>query len=104
LLIIYILYLFIYIIFVKDKIKDAIIEMVRISRKALVLLEWHDSNCGVRGVNIGHWARDYVTLLKEYLIQDRIEALQISEDLWQDKNWQKYGYIIKATLCGNCYH
>ncbi len=50
-----------------DKIKKVIEGMLRVTRKSLILLEWHCFNSKSKplGVYVGHWMRDYVTLLKE---------------------------------------
>jgi hypothetical protein len=61
-----------------DKIKKVIEETLRVSRRALILLEWHcfNSKSNPLGVYIGHWMRDYVALLNEFVPEDRITSYQ----------------------------
>jgi ubiquinone/menaquinone biosynthesis C-methylase UbiE len=83
-----------------DKIKKVIQGMLRIARKALILFEWHsfDSAADPRGVFVGHWMRDYATLLKEFAPQENIYITKMPEELWADKYWQKYGGIVEVDL------
>lgn len=82
-----------------DKIKKVVGEMLRVARKALVFLEWHcfNSKCNPLGVYAGHWVRNYVSLLKEFVPEDKIGVVKMPEELWLDKNWQKWGAIIEVV-------
>lgn len=83
-----------------DKIKEVIEEMLRVTRKALILLEYHsfNSKSNQLGVYIGHWMRDYVALLKEFVPRKKIKVIKMPEELWPDKNWQRYGGLIEVVL------
>lgn len=83
-----------------DKIKKVIEEMLRVTRQTLILLEWHcfDSKSDPLGVYVGHWMRDYETLLKEFVPEKKIQVIKMPEELWSDENWQKYGGIIEVTM------
>lgn len=83
-----------------DKIKEVIKGMLRITRKALILFEWHSFGCASHplGVHVGHWMRDYVSLLKEFVPQESIHVTKMPEELWADKYWQKYGGVLEVDL------
>lgn len=84
-----------------DKIKKVIREMVRISRRALILVELHheqresSENLGI--YYYGYWLRNYVDLLKEFVPKDKIRLTKIPKELWGG-NWEKLGYIIEVTI------
>jgi ubiquinone/menaquinone biosynthesis C-methylase UbiE len=83
-----------------DKIKKVIKGMLRITGKALTLLEWHSFGRAAdpRGVYVGHWMRDYISLLKEFVPQEDVHVTKIPEELWEDKYWQRYGGIVEVDL------
>jgi ubiquinone/menaquinone biosynthesis C-methylase UbiE len=81
-----------------DKIKKVIGEMLRVTRKALILLEWHCSNSNLLGVYVGHWMRDYVALLKEFIPEEKIKVTKMPKELWPDQNWQRWGAVVEAVM------
>jgi len=83
-----------------DKIKKVIEEMLRVTRKALIFLEWHcfDSKRNPLGVYVGHWMRDYRALLKEFVPEDKIKVTKMPKDLWPDPNWQRWGGVVEVVL------
>ena len=83
-----------------DKIKKVIAEMLRVSRQALILLEWHsfNSKSNPLGVYVGHWMRDYVALLEDFVPENKIKVIKMSEELWPDKNWQRLGGVIEVIM------
>lgn len=86
-----------------DKIEKVIKEMLRVARKRLVFVEWHCDliNQDSKGLGIyykGYWMRNYSSLLARYIDSDRIRYTKIPHDIWPAKGWEKYGYIIEATL------
>jgi ubiquinone/menaquinone biosynthesis C-methylase UbiE len=83
-----------------DKIKKVMKGMLRITRKALVFLEWHSFGgaANPRGVYVGHWMRDYAALLKELVPQQNIQLTKMPDELWADKHWQRYGGILEVSL------
>ena len=85
-----------------DKIKKVINELLRVSRKALVLLEWQDFNATYNplGKNIHHWVRDYKTLLQEIAPEAHVIISKLPDDLWEDKNWKKHGAAIEIYMDG----
>ncbi|MCB9358488.1 class I SAM-dependent methyltransferase [Candidatus Woesearchaeota archaeon] len=76
-----------------DKIDSILCEMLRISKKGIVLLEWQDSNIGPKGEQHNNlWVRDYRKLFKKYKREVIIQ--KIKDDDWPDMNWQRFGAII----------
>jgi len=75
-------------------------EMLRVTRKALILLEWHcfNSKCNPLGVYVGHWMRDYVTLLKEFIPENKIKVIKMPHEFWPDQNWQRWGAVIEVVM------
>lgn len=86
-----------------DKIKKVIQEMLRITYRVLILVEWHykDQNKDSQGLGIYHfgcWKRNYVNLLKQVTSIKQIRLTKIPKELWSQKNWQNLGYIIEVIL------
>ena len=87
-----------------DKIKDVIREMIRITRQALILVEWHSFESQNKdpyelGVYYyGYWKRDYVALLKQFVREEQIRVTKITEDIWPDKNWKEVGAVIEVAM------
>jgi len=83
-----------------DKIEKVIAEMLRVAGRALILLEWHCFNFKSKplGIYVGHWARDYVALLKKFIPEEKICIIKLPEELWPDKNWQRWGGVIEAIV------
>ncbi|MEM4213798.1 MAG: class I SAM-dependent methyltransferase [Candidatus Methanomethylicaceae archaeon] len=81
-----------------DKIKKVTKKMVRLARKAVILLEWHpfeDSN--VEFLHRGKWVRDYRALFDSFGIT-RVEVEKIPDEVWPDPSWKKYGALITINL------
>jgi SAM-dependent methyltransferase len=104
-----------------DEIEQVIKEMLRISR-ILMLNEWHVFNkrlaflwnayCYFRlgprtvsylfrpkaslGLNVGHWARDYVGLFQEFVPKEKVHIIRLPKGLWDDKGWQTWGALIEV--------
>jgi len=86
-----------------DKIKKVMGEMFRITRRALILVEWHckSQNKDPYGLGVYYldcWKRNYIDLLKEFTLKDRIRLTKIPNKLWPEKNWQELGYLIEVIL------
>lgn len=88
----------------RDKIKEVIKAMIRIARRALILMEWHcfkpqcnDSN-GLGVYHEGLWKRDYVALLRQFVPEEQICATRITEDIWPEKNWKEVGAVIEVIM------
>jgi len=86
-----------------DKIEKVIQEMLRITYRVLILVEWHykNQNKDPQGLGIyhfGYWKRNYVNLLKQVVSIEQIHLTKIPKELWPQKNWQDLGYIIEVIL------
>lgn len=87
-----------------DKIKKVSQEMLRVARRALILMEWHcfapqckDPN-GLGVYHHGSWKRDYVALLKQFVREEQIHVTKIPADIWPDKKWKALGAIIEVVV------
>ena len=73
-----------------DKIKKVMKEMIRITRKRLILLEMHDKDTNRDPQGLGvycniYWKRDYVALLRQFIPnyhKDKIHISKFPEDMW----------------------
>ena len=88
----------------RDKIKKVIKDMIRITRRALILMEWHcfepqrkDPN-GLGVYHCGYWKRDYVALVQQFVPVEHCRVTKISEDIWPDKNWSGVGAVIEVSM------
>lgn len=85
-----------------DKINEVMKGMLRIARRALVLLERHRSKPDgkdPRGLGVysqGLWTRDYVALLKQFVPEDKIHVTKIPEEIWP--GWKDAGTVIEVVL------
>ena len=88
----------------RDKIKEVMKEALRVTRKALILVEWHSFEPerkdpkGLGVYYLGCWKRDYVALLKQFVREDQIWVTKITEDLWPEKNWKEVGAVIEVVM------
>jgi ubiquinone/menaquinone biosynthesis C-methylase UbiE len=86
-----------------DKIRKVIREMIRVTRQALILVEWHcehqDKDPFSLGVyHFGHWKRNYLNLLKQFVPKEKIRVIKIPEQLWPNEGWREFGYIIEVII------
>ena len=81
-----------------DEIKRVIQEMIRITKKAIIIVDWYSKGPDTYNSHIGNWTRDYQALLKQFISEEQIEIVKIKEEWWPNEDWQKFGYIIKVKL------
>lgn len=87
-----------------DKIKKVIQEMIRITRRALILMELHSfeterkDRYGLGVHYYGDWKRDYVALLKPFVPQEQIHTTKTPEDIWPIKQWIEAGAVIEVIV------
>ena len=87
-----------------DKIKEVMEELIRITRKALILMERHGFEpdhkdpYGLGVYHSGCWKRDYVALLKQFVSEEQIHVTKITEEVWPDKNWKEVGAVIEIII------
>lgn len=87
-----------------DKIKGIMKNAIRITRRALILMEWHSFEpdhkdpYGLGVYEQGNWKRDYVSLLKQFIREEQIHVTKITEEMWPDKNWKEVGAVIEVAM------
>ncbi len=85
-----------------DKIKKVIQEMLRVARRALILLERHRFEVngkdpqGLGVYSRGLWIRDYAALLKQLVPGERVKVTAIPQELWPEEGWRDLGAIIEV--------
>jgi len=82
-----------------DKIRQVITEMRRVSRKTLLLVEFHYSGHSRNSIGLGFhtrdgWVRDYRKILNHFFSNDSITLTKIPSDVWPTGRWPVYGYLI----------
>ena len=82
-----------------DKITSIAKEMLRVARKALVLLEWQckitEADPEGRGIYYGsRWKRNYRNLFQDLVPKKNITLKKISKEVWPDNNWSTLGNLI----------
>jgi len=82
------------------KISKVIAEMLRVSKKALILIEYHEpaqrNETAALGIRLGYsyrWRRNYITLLKKIAPEAKIFVSRIPPEVW-GSGW----YIVKVIL------
>jgi ubiquinone/menaquinone biosynthesis C-methylase UbiE len=86
-----------------DKIEEIINHMIRITKRAIIFVEWHsvDKRKDPEGLGIyylGNWKRDYFALLKHFVPEEAISVTKISEEVWPAKVWKEIGAIIEVSV------
>ena len=77
-----------------EEIDQAISEIDRITKKAVILVEWYDHS--LKGViKYFHWARNYEKIFKK--LGYDVKKIKLTEKEWPSKNWQDIGYIFIAV-------
>ena len=73
-----------------NKIRAVLKEMLRVARKAIVLIEWN--TVGESSVYADHWAHNWKSLLGE-LGENNVRLTKLDPDPWGG-----YGYLIEVVL------
>jgi len=85
-----------------DKIDKVLEQLLRITRKALVLMEMQpgrNKKKGDAGVyQLGLWLRDYKALLQKFMPADKILVSPITKDIWPEPAWLEAGAIIEVDV------
>jgi len=89
-----------------NKIKKVISEMLRITRRALILMEPHSFELnekdllklGILTYYGGQWIRSYTALLKQFVPEEQIRVTRIPEDVWPEKPWKELGAVIEVVV------
>jgi ubiquinone/menaquinone biosynthesis C-methylase UbiE len=85
----------------KDKIDTVASEMLRIAKKAIVMVEYQDSKAEGRGSFImkkGYWARDYAALFKPMKDVAEVRMTKITREIWDDDYWSSLGHVVEVRL------
>jgi ubiquinone/menaquinone biosynthesis C-methylase UbiE len=87
-----------------DKIDRVFDHLLRITRKALVLLEMqpgvNSKKSDASVYKLGLWLRDYQALLQKYLPAERMRVSPVTKEMWPEPEWLEAGAIIEADLAG----
>jgi len=78
-----------------DKINKVIKEILRISKKVIILNEWNSDS--PRSFYNGHWVHNYKSLFTKFISEEKIKLTKLPQGLWSG-SWLKYGYIIEVIL------
>jgi len=87
-----------------DKIRDVVQGMLRITRRAILLVELYHPNAddqdplGLGVYKDGYWVRDYAALFRPFVAGGRISIAKIPEDVWPGEPWRALGYIIEVLV------
>lgn len=77
-------------------IRDLMVNIVRLTNKAVVFLERHSNDIGWTGKYInGLWYRDYHDLAKHWFPKWNYTAKKIPEDVW--KEWSEDGWLVEIS-------
>lgn len=82
------------------EINKAIGELVRVSRTAIILFEYHSTNWFERLVfrlRTGYNIYNYQHLLEKHGCYD-IQKFKIDKRIWDDKEWSRYGHLLIAKV------
>jgi len=83
----------------KDKIIKVRDEMLRVAKKSIVLVEWHEDGAKAKGRYLykkGYWVRDYRKLFEGAPNVREVRFTKITKDDWDDKSWIRYGYVVEV--------
>jgi ubiquinone/menaquinone biosynthesis C-methylase UbiE len=78
-----------------DKILNVLKELLRITKKTTISLEWHSSEYSDKGIFCGHWVHNFSKLVEKIDPERRFKTRKITEAEWPDPKWIQYGYIIE---------
>ncbi|MDH4123582.1 MAG: class I SAM-dependent methyltransferase [Thermoplasmata archaeon] len=85
----------------KDKIEKVIQEMIRVARRAIIVLEYHDDESTALGdymFDSSYWKRNYDALFRNQKAVKDVKITRITREMWDDDRWVKFGAIIEARL------
>ena len=85
-----------------EKIDAALMEMRRVAKKAILLLELHregrpETRVAAPAEEV-YWTRDYRALLSKYFESDRIIISRVANPLWKTETWKEHGHLIHVRL------
>jgi ubiquinone/menaquinone biosynthesis C-methylase UbiE len=85
-----------------DKIAGVLQELLRVTRKTLVLMEMQPRHRNKTDksdeYHLGLWLRDYRALLQQFIPVGGIRISPVTKDIWDETGWNESGAIIEADL------
>jgi ubiquinone/menaquinone biosynthesis C-methylase UbiE len=84
-----------------DKIDEVLSGMKRVSRKVILLNEWHRECSDLSEPSYWydlHWVHDYRLYLQKLVQADKISITKLPEGLWGGTGWEEYGSLIEVDL------
>lgn len=81
-----------------DKFSRVLQEMVRVSRRALIFLEFHSFESDRHQYYDARWIHDFNTLVQTYVSGAQCRVTRLPSDLWDDPLWREYGSVIEITF------
>ena len=92
-----------------EEIEQALSELIRISRRRLLLVELHSTTLSTndqgRGIFIqrpmtvsGYWMRDYQALFKRLIPGVEPWITKVPRSLWASEPWDEFGHLIEVDL------
>ena len=83
-----------------DKIKHTIMEMIRVARRRVLLLEMHWTGAGSAGYYTPDgWLRDYDVLLRSLVGDTSVRLEPLPPGLRVAGRWPQYGTLIEIDVC-----
>lgn len=76
------------------KINTVLDEMARVTKKAIILVEWYNPYSIRSTIQDFHWCHNYYELLKTRGFS--ISMTKIPDEIWPSKNWQQWGWLFVA--------
>lgn len=80
--------------FDKSRVASMIREMVRVAKKAIIMLEL---NTNQNSYYDGHWIHDYKNIIKEIGQYKSVKFTKLPKEIWRD-NWESLGCLIEVSL------
>ena len=77
-----------------DNIEKVFEEIDRVTKKAVILIEWFDESI-LGSVKDFHWARNYTIILET--LGFTVFSRKLTKEEWPSFNWEKNGHLFVAT-------
>ena len=74
-----------------SKINEVVMEMDRVCKKGMIIVEWHNEESVTGKVKEYHWCRNYKVLLEEFGY--KVEVQRISKENWPTPKWYQLGRV-----------
>ncbi|MCP6720032.1 MAG: class I SAM-dependent methyltransferase [Patescibacteria group bacterium] len=79
----------------KNHIQGVVKELMRITKKAIILTEWKTDE--KESEYVGHWAHNYEDLFRQLVPNAEVKLTKIPAEIWPGE-WAEYGYTIEVEL------